>query len=160
MNLRHVVRMLAVAGLALGFAVSRAFAQDAAVAVPTATRVAGPAAARAAAPTAARDIPRGTELTAGDIVGGAADTSASRVGWVARRVIRAGELLVPPSIAPPQIVRAGTDVTVRAETGGVVVTRPGTALSSGSLGERVRVRIDPLHIITGIVAAPATVKIQ
>ena len=149
MTLRRVVGMLTVAGLALGFAVSGASAQSAAnPAAPT------------GAPTAARDIPRGTELTAADIVSDAADTSASRIGWVARRVIRAGEMLTAPSVAPPQIVRAGTDVTVRAESGGVVVTRAGTALTSGSLGERVRVRVDPLHTITGIVAAPATVKIQ
>lgn len=140
MKLRHVVAMVTVAGLAVGLAVSGAFAQG--------------------APTAARDIPRGTELAADDIVAAPGAASESRVGWVARRLIRAGEALSVPSVAPPQVVRAGTDVTVRAESGGVVVTRPGTALTSGSLGERVRVRIDPQHIITGIVAAPATVKIQ
>ncbi|MFI5233769.1 MAG: flagellar basal body P-ring formation chaperone FlgA [Gemmatimonadales bacterium] len=144
MKLRHFVAMVTVAGLALGPAVTGAFAQ----------------AAAPAAPTAARDISRGTELTASDISSLSADASASRVGWVARRLIRAGEQLTEPSIAPPQLVRAGTDVTVRAESGGVIVTRAGTALTSGSLGERVRVRIDPRHIITGIVAASATVKIQ
>lgn len=140
MKLRHVVAMVTVAGLAVGLAVSGAFAQG--------------------VPTAARDIPRGTELAADDIAPAPSAASASRVGWVARRLIRAGEALSEPSVAPPRIVRAGTDVTVRAESGGVVVTRPGTALTSGSLGERVRVRIDPQHIVTGIVAAPATVKIQ
>lgn len=141
MKRRRVSAMLTVAGLALGLAASGAFAQ---------------VSAKAAVPTAGRDIPRGTELVTDDIV----DASPSRVGWVARRLIRAGEPLTEPSVAPPRIVRAGTDVTVRAESGGVIVTRPGTALTSGSLGERVRVRIDPQHIITGIVAAPATVKIQ
>lgn len=159
MKLRHFVAMVTVAGLALGLAVTGAFAQGSV----TARAVAPTATARAVAPTtptAARDISRGTELTADDISPVSRDASASRIGWVARRLIRAGEPLTEPSITPPQIVRAGTDVTVRAESGGVIVTRPGTALTSGSLGDRVRVRIDPQHIITGIVAAPATVKIQ
>jgi flagella basal body P-ring formation protein FlgA len=113
-------------------------------------------------PVAAHDIPRGVELTAADISADSAVTAvaASRIGWVTRRVMRAGEALSEPSVAPPQLVHAGASVTVRAETGGVVVTRPGTALMSGSLGERVRVRIDSQHIVTGIVAASATVRIQ
>ena len=89
-----------------------------------------------------------------------ANAGVSRIGWVARRLIRAGEALSEPSVAPPRIVRAGAEITVRAESGGVVVTRSGTALMSGSLGDRVSVRLDPEHIVTGIVAAPATVKIQ
>ena len=115
-------------------------------------------AAQNAGPLAARDIARGVELTAGDIAGDSA--AASRIGWVTRRVIREGEALKEPAVAPPQLVRAGTEVTVRAETGGVLVTRTGTALSSGSFGDRVRVRIDAQHIITGTVASAATVKVQ
>jgi flagella basal body P-ring formation protein FlgA len=114
--------------------------------------------AQGAVPTAAREIPRGAELTAADIAGDSA--SASRIGWISRRVIHAGESLKEPAVGPAQLVHAGTEVTVRAESGGVVVTRAGTALSSGSLGERVRVRLDSQHIITGIVASSATVKIQ
>jgi flagella basal body P-ring formation protein FlgA len=124
--------------------------------------VASCARAQSAAPLAARDIPRGVELTAADIVPDSAGAAihAARIGWVTRRVMRTGETLDEPSVAPPQLVHAGANVTVRAETGGVVVTRPGTALMSGSLGERVRVRVDSQHIVTGIVAAPATVRLQ
>jgi flagella basal body P-ring formation protein FlgA len=107
-------------------------------------------------PLAAHDIPRGTELTPADIAG---DT-ASRVGWVARRVIHEGEQLKEPAVVPPQLVRIGSEVTVRAEAGGVVVTRVGTALSGGALGDHIRVRLDAQHTITGIVASAATVKIQ
>ena len=110
-----------------------------------------------AAPVAARDLPRGVELTAADLSGDT--TAASMVGWVTRRVIRAGEQLKEPAVEPPQLVRAGSEVVVRAEYGGVVVTRPGTALASGSLGDRVRVRLDVQHTITGIVASRATVRI-
>lgn len=118
--------------------------------------------AQAGAPVAAREIPRGVELTAADVAPDSAPTgaSASRVGWVTRRVIHAGEPLREPAVEPPQLVRAGAEITVRAESGGVVVTRSGTALTSGSLGDRVRVRLDSQHFIYGIVAAPATVKIQ
>ncbi len=107
-------------------------------------------------PTAAHDIPRGTELTSADISGDA----ASRMGWVARRVIHEGEQLKEPAVAPPQLVRIGSEVTVRAEAGGVVVTRIGTALSAGALGDHIRVRLDAQHTITGIVASAATVKVQ
>jgi flagella basal body P-ring formation protein FlgA len=109
-----------------------------------------------AVPAAAREIARGVELTAADIAGDA----ALRTGWISRRVIHEGEPLKEPAVVPPQLVRAGTEITVRAETGGVVVTRTGTALMSGSLGDRIRVRIDSQHVVTGIVAASATVKIQ
>jgi flagella basal body P-ring formation protein FlgA len=109
-----------------------------------------------AVPVAAREIARGVELTGADISG----DSTERAGWLTRRVIHAGEPLKEPAVVPPQLVRAGTEITVRAETGGVTVTRTGTALMSGSLGERVRVRIDTQHIVTGIVAGSATVRIQ
>ncbi len=107
---------------------------------------------------AARELARGVELTASDIAGDS--TAASRIGWITRRIIHEGEQLKEPAVAAPQLVRAGTEVTVRAETGGVVVTRTGTALSSGSLGDHIRVRLDSLHTITGIVAAAATVRVQ
>lgn len=143
MNYLRVLRLAGLPLLALGIAAPRAFAQG-------------------AVPTAAREIPRGTELTAADIrsdtVAGTA--SATRIGWVTRSLVHTGESLQEPLVQPPRLVRAGTDVTVRAESGSVVVTRAGTALTSGSIGDRVRVRIDPLHTVTGIVAALATVKIQ
>jgi hypothetical protein len=109
-----------------------------------------------ATPLAAREIARGVELTAADISG----DSTMRAGWVTRRVIHEGEPLKEPAVVPPQLVRAGMEITVRAEAGGVLVTRTGTALMSGALGERVRVRVDSQHIVTGIVAGSATVKIQ
>jgi flagella basal body P-ring formation protein FlgA len=143
MRTRHYAALSGVVGLLLAIVASYAQPQG-------------------AVPIAARDIPRGVELTVADIAADSAGPSvaASRIGWVTRRVMRAGEALSEPSVAPPQLVHAGASVTVRAETGGVVVTRPGTALMSGSLGERVRVRIDSQHIVTGIVAASATVRIQ
>jgi flagella basal body P-ring formation protein FlgA len=151
MKSRHIAVVLSAVGLALAGVASCTHAQNVA-----------PAVSQTATPVAARDIPRGVELTAADIAADSAGTAvaASRIGWVTRRVMRAGEALSEPSVAPPQLVHAGASVTVRAETGGVVVTRTGTALMSGSLGERVRVRIDSQHIVTGIVAASATVKIQ
>jgi flagella basal body P-ring formation protein FlgA len=118
----------------------------------------GQAASPISPPAAAHDLARGVELTASDILGGS--DPASRIGWITRRVIREGELLKEPAIAPAQLVRAGAEVTVRAEMGGVLVTRTGTATSSGSLGDRIRVRLDAQHTITGIVASSATVKIQ
>ena len=115
-------------------------------------------AAQQPTPVAARDIARGVELTAADMKDDGA--AASRIGWISRRVIHEGEQLVEPAIGPAPLVRAGSEVTVRAEAGGVVVTRAGTALSSGALGDRVRVRIGTQHTVSGIVASSSTVKIQ
>lgn len=114
-----------------------------------------------AAPRAARELARGTLLAAADI---ATDTTAARalapaiVGWEVRRLVKAGEPLRAPAISPPTLVFAGTVVTVVADVDGVRVSRPGTAMGAGSLGERVRVRLDPQRTITAIVAGPATVR--
>ena len=112
--------------------------------------------AQAPVPAAARDIARGVELSAADIAG---DTLA-RIGWVTRRVIHEGEKLTEPGVVPPKFMRAGAAVTVQFESGGVVVTRAGTALSDSAPGKSVRVRIDAQHVVTGIVTGSATVKVQ
>jgi flagella basal body P-ring formation protein FlgA len=154
-----IVRRVVAALLGIAFVGGCLRAQgDAAQGVRAKGEAAPGTVAQGTGPAAARDLARGVELTAADIAGDSA--AASRVGWITRRLIRAGEPLKEPAVAPAQLVHAGSEVTIRAESGGVIVTRTGTALSSGSLGERVRVRLDSQHTITGIVASPATVKVQ
>jgi flagella basal body P-ring formation protein FlgA len=112
-------------------------------------------------PVASRDLARGVVLTRDDIeCDSTASTSAMRlVGWGTRRLVRKGEPLREPAVAPPVLVTAGSSVTVRATVGGVTATRDGTAMAGGALGERVRVRLDTQRYITGTVAGPATVHI-
>lgn len=117
--------------------------------------------AQASDARAAHDLARGTTLTAGDIVvdSGAAPTPSLPLGWVTRRIVHTGELLHAPAIAPPQLVRAGTNVTISAATGAVIASREGIAMSGGALGEQVHVRLDARRTITGTVAGPASVRI-
>ena len=117
--------------------------------------------AQAAEAHAARELARGTALGPDDIAtdSGTVSASALPLGWITRRVIHVGEPLRAPAISPPQLVRAGTNVTVRAVTQGIIVSREGIAQSGGVLGEQVRVRLDTRRTITGTVAGPANVQI-
>ena len=124
-----------------------------------------------AAPRAARELARGTVLALADIAvdattvvatgatGAAATTvGPTIVGWEVRRLVRAGEVLRAPAITPPTLVFAGTTVQVVADVDGVKVSRPGTAMGAGAIGERVRIRLDQQRTIIAIVAGPATVR--
>jgi flagella basal body P-ring formation protein FlgA len=114
-----------------------------------------------AAPRAARDLTRGLALSAADMTGDPTDARILHlVGWVTRRAIRAGEPLREPAIGPPQLVRAGETVSIRLVATGMVVARTGTAMMAGALGDRVRIRLDDQHSLTGVVSGPKTVRIQ
>lgn len=85
--------------------------------------------------------------------------SPQLIGWITRRVIRAGEPLRAPAIAPPPLVRAGAPVTVQFVTAGVTVAREGTALMTGAFGDHVHIRLDEHRSLNGVVAGPSTVRI-
>ena len=114
----------------------------------------GPQADSTSTPVAARALARGVVLQSSDVNGDA----SSVLGFETQRVITAGEPLRAPAIAPAASVRAGDAVTVRVEMGGVVVTRPGTALSAARAGQPVRVRIGQ-HSLSGIAVAPGVVRL-
>lgn len=119
-------------------------------------------------PIAARDLTRGVILSAGDIKW--ADTTltdgtipeAANVapGWVARRMIRAGEILQEPSVAKPDLVSAGDAVEVIYSTPGVAIKVRGTAIGRGGKGDEVYVRLDNRRRLRGIIAGPNTVRVM
>ncbi|MFI5309624.1 MAG: flagellar basal body P-ring formation chaperone FlgA [Gemmatimonadales bacterium] len=117
--------------------------------------------AQAPVPRAAREIPRGTVLSVADVEGDSAVLAGASTlaGWVTRRVVRQGEPLREPAVAPPQLLQTGTSVVIRATFSGVTVAREGIALSGGSLGQHIRIRLDAQRIITGTVSGPATVRV-
>jgi flagella basal body P-ring formation protein FlgA len=131
-----------------------------ATAVPSAKAQASAATSAPAAPRAARDLGRGHVLAASDM---RADTvvppGPQLIGWITRRVIRAGEPLRAPAVAPPPLVRAGAPVTVQFVTAGVTVAREGTALMTGAFGDHVHIRLDEHRSLNGVVAGPSTVRI-
>jgi len=116
-------------------------------------------AANVAPATAARDLARGTVLVAADISGDSAATRAI-VGYVAKRIVREGELLRAPAIAPAPMIESGSSVMVQSSIGGVTATREGIAMNGGTMGDRIRVRIDGRRTITGVIAGRNLVSIQ
>jgi flagella basal body P-ring formation protein FlgA len=118
-------------------------------------------------PVAARPRARGVALAAEDIAWIRAEPATRTpqpaaavpdTGWITRRVIRAGEPLRPPAVAPAPVVRAGDEVEVVWTSGAVTVRRRGTVAASAGLGERVPVRIDARRRLTAIVVAPRVVR--
>ncbi len=116
-------------------------------------------------PVAARRLSRGAVLTAADITMARADArhhpadGAQRPepGWVARRVVLAGEVLREPAVAPAPLVGAGQPVRYELTHEGIRLSLEGVATSAASLGERVTVRLGARRRVTGIVAGPARV---
>jgi flagella basal body P-ring formation protein FlgA len=81
------------------------------------------------------------------------------LGWVTRRVVRTGEPLRPPTVAPPPVVHSGSPVTVVWLVDGIRVTREGTALGTAHAGERVVVRVDAQRRVTGVASGPGLVTV-
>lgn len=117
---------------------------------------------------ATRDLARGSVLTATDMrwadtVGVAASSSDTvRVvpGWVARRTIRAGEILREPSVSRPDLVSSGDAVDVVYSTPEVTIRVRGTAIGSGGQGDPVYVRLDNRKRLRGVVTAANTVRVM
>lgn len=104
---------------------------------------------------AARDIPRGVALESADISAPAGE--AGPVGWIARRVIHAGEALRQPAVAPPPLIRRGSTVEYLVERAGIQLALRGTALTAGALGDTLFVRLDARRRVRGVVTGPGTV---
>ena len=98
-------------------------------------------------PVAARGLERGS-VVRGDALAfevirvlGAPAEAIEVDGWIAQRRIRVGEILAPPAVRPPRVVRGGDTVEALARSGAVEISARATALNSGRIGDRVRVRL-------------------
>jgi len=119
---------------------------------------------------AARNVPRNTELTADDVqwVDGPINgqlfdplPSAGQVlGARARRAIARGEVITATVVKMPPAVRAGDPVTMVIRAGTMEVRGPGRAVSSGAVGDVIRV-MRPAHRepLRGRIVEPAVVEI-
>jgi flagellar basal body P-ring formation protein FlgA len=119
------------------------------------TLLATGAAAQEEPPVAARDLARGVALEAADVLGG-----SELVGWVTRRVVREGEVLRPPAIAPPEMVRSGDTVQGIWRHGGMEIRVQGRAMNSAAEGERVSVRVDARRRFEGVAAGSGVVRLD
>lgn len=103
-------------------------------------------------PRAARLMPRGTVITAGDIMLlGDSLPRTLPVGWITRRVVQSGEALRPPAIGRAPVILSGTRVTITAGSARVAISRSGTALADGAPGDTIPVRVDRANTISVIV---------
>ncbi len=114
-------------------------------------------------PVASRTLARGAVLEPSDItqdvrlIRRSLATPTSVTGWVTRRVVRAGEILMAPAITPPPTITIGQHVDFVVSRGGLELSLPATAMFSATLGDTVAVRLDTQRRATGIVAGPARV---
>lgn len=145
---RRPVASQALAGLALLLA-AEAGAQGSAAPLPGDSAV-----------VAARMLARGTVLTLDDLVGIDGRSAESLpLGWVTRRIVRAGEPLRPPAIGRAPVLRAGSRVRAVATRGLVRITREGTAIGDGARGDTVLVRFPKQAAVPAIVVDSLTVSL-
>lgn len=81
------------------------------------------------------------------------------LGQTATRQLMAGQALRQSMVKAPSLFKAGAQVRVSAQGPGYAVTSAGQALSAGSVGQTVRVRMDNGRIVSGIVSEDGTVTI-
>ena len=82
------------------------------------------------------------------------------VGQVATRALRAGEALRQSMVRAPKLFQAGAQVRVSAQGAGYAVSAGGQALSAGSAGQTVRVRMDNGKVISGVVDENGTISVN
>jgi flagellar basal body P-ring formation protein FlgA len=118
------------------------------------------AAQQSAGPVAARELPRGAVIRPGDVDGANASEAQAVLGWVTRRVVRAGEPLRAPAVAPPALVASGETVQLIWSAPGMELRMRGRAMGSAALGETVGVRLDVRRRFEGVVVGPGLVRME
>ena len=81
------------------------------------------------------------------------------VGQVAARPLVAGQALRQSMVRAPMLFRAGAQVKVVAQGPGYAVSSAGQALTAGSAGQTVRVRMENGRIVSGTVNDSGTVDV-
>lgn len=100
--------------------------------------------------TAAKELRRGRILTAQDLVIEQRDIARLHRGYLAnlkeaigkqvKYNIRRGQVITPAKVASPKAVKRNSRVTIVAQNPAIQVRMKGTALESGAVGDRIRVR--------------------
>jgi flagella basal body P-ring formation protein FlgA len=81
-------------------------------------------------------------------------------GQVAARPLQAGQALRQAMVRAPKLFEAGAQVRVSAQGAGYAVSAGGQALSAGSSGQTVRVRMDNGKVISGVVSEDGTIAVN
>lgn len=92
-------------------------------------------------------------VAAGDIPGTLSDP-AQAIGMETRVILYAGRPIRPGDIGPPAIIDRNQIVTLRYQTGGLMIQTDARALDRAAVGDRVRVmNLDSRTTVTGQVTA-------
>jgi len=97
-----------------------------------------------------RNIPRGTHLTAEDLYLEERDITQLHRGYItdiskainktASRMVRQGTPLSPSKINASTAIKRGANITIVSKVGSIEVRMKGTALGSGAIGDRIKVK--------------------
>ena len=82
------------------------------------------------------------------------------VGQVASRPLKAGQALRQPMLRAPQVFPAGAQVRVSAQGNGYAISASGQAMTAGSIGQTIRIRMDNGKVVTGIVQDDGTINVN
>lgn len=117
-----------------------------------------------------RDVPAGAAIDDSDVMAAEVDWAAEAspvlvkprvwVGQVAARNLGAGQAIRASSLKAAMVFHSGTQVRVLAVGRGFTISADGQALTSGSVGQTARVRMDNGRILNGTVLDANTVRVQ
>lgn len=82
------------------------------------------------------------------------------VGQVASRPLKAGQALRQPMLRAPQVFQAGAQVRVSAQGNGYAISAAGQAMTAGSIGQTIRIKMDNGKMVTGIVQEDGTINVN
>lgn len=120
--------------------------------------------------TLAGTVASGATLSAADALEREVDWAAENasviadpaqwVGQAAARPLMPGQTLRQGMVRAPQLFAAGAQVRIVAQGNGFSVASDGQAISAGSVGQQIRVRMDGGRIVAGTVMDERTVRIS
>ena len=120
--------------------------------------------------TAARDLQRGERIDARDVLFRRTNTAqisrylvdqASVLGKELKRPLRLGTIIKASDLQEPKYVNRGDVVKLIAQTGNLLVSSEGTALTDGLLGEQIRVRNEKSRrIVDARVSGPGEARVS
>ncbi len=80
------------------------------------------------------------------------------VGQVAARPLKAGQALRQSMLRAPQAFQAGAQVRISAQGNGYAISAAGQAMTAGSVGQTVRIKMGNGKIVSGIVQDDGTIN--
>ncbi len=120
---------------------------------------------------ATRDLLRGQMVSPSDVRLEQRDLTLLHTGYLStldlavgkrvKRTIRQGRIVKPVQIATPALIKKGAEVTIKASSERIQITTKGKALSSGGIGERIRVRnLRSNKVVEATVVNAGTVQVD